>query len=202
MSESNIQHIDVLIGRPVLSVESANKLGQVHDLIVHPINGEMIGLSVQISDQSHFLVDKGEIHSIGPDAVMVQTDQSLVPPDQSPLKAFPLAKNGLVGVKVITEDGKLLGEIANVYFHLEETRSLFIYEVRSSILDKLLGHALYFPASFGCAFADDASRLVVSNDTENADRKLEAIASRLFSPSGSFTPQVSVRSVNNTSPLT
>jgi len=198
----NIQHIDDLIGRPVLSVETANKLGQVHDLIVHPTNGEMVGLSVRISEQSHFLVNKEEIHSIGPDAVMVQSDQSLEPPDQSQLKAFPSAKHGLVGVKVITEDGKLLGEIANVYVHLEETRSLFIYEVRSSILDKLLGHALYFPASFGCALADDASRLVVSNDTERADRKLEAIASRLFSPSGSYNPQVSVRSVSNTSPLT
>src|SRR6185503_1438 len=143
-----------------------------------------------------------EIHSIGPDAVMIESDQSLVPPDQSPLKTFPFAKNGLIGVKVITEDGKLLGEIANVYVHLDQAKSLFIYEVRSSILDKLLGHALYFPASFGCAFADDASRLVVSNDTERADRKLETIASRLFSPSGSYNPQVSVRSVNNASPST
>jgi uncharacterized protein YrrD len=198
----NIQHVDDLIGRPVLSLGSANKLGQVHDLIVHPTNGEMVGLSVQISDQSHFLVDKTEIHSIGPDAVMVEGDQSLVPPDQSQLKAFPFAKNGLVGVKVITEEGKLLGEIANVYVHLDAVKSIFIYEVRSSILDKLLGHALYFPASFGCAFADDASRLVVANDTERADRKLETIASRLFSPSGSFNTQVSVRSVNNASTLT
>ena len=200
-SMKNIQHIDDLIGRAVLSLGSANKLGQVHDLIVHPTNGEMVGLSVEISDQSHFLVSKEEIHSIGPDAVMVQSDQSLVPPDQSQLKAFPFARNGLVGVKVITEDGKLLGEIANVYVHIEETKSLFIYEVRSSILDKLLGHALYFPASSGCAFADDASRLVVSNDTERADRKLEAIASRLFSPSGSFNPRVSVRTVNNNTSL-
>src|SRR5687767_10288619 len=113
----NIQHIDELIGRAVLSLGSANKLGQVHDLIVHPTSGEMVGLSVQISEQSHFLVSKSEIHSIGFDAVMVQSDQSLVPPDQSRLKAFPCAKNGLIGVKVITEDGKLLGEIANVYIH-------------------------------------------------------------------------------------
>ena len=108
---------------------------------------------------------RGVCHSIGPDAVMVHSDQSLVSSDQSPIKAFPLAKNNLIGVKVITEDGKLLGEIANVYVHLGES-SLFIYEVRSSILDRLLGHALYFPASFGCAFADDATRLVVSNNTE------------------------------------
>jgi len=191
---STIQEIDDLVGRPVLSVETANKLGQVHDLIVDPTKGEMVGFSVQTSDQSHLLIDNQEIHRIGPDAVMVNSEQSLVSPDQSPLKAFPFAKNNLIGVKVITEDGKLLGEIAKVYVHLEETTGLFIYEVRSSILDKLLGNALYFPASFGCAFADDSTRLVVSNDTEKADRKLNALVSRLFTTSGLFAPQVSVRS--------
>jgi len=191
---SKIQGIDDLIGRTVLSVETANKLGQVHDLIVHPSKGEMVGLSVQLSDQSYFLVNNEEIHSIGPDAVMVQTDQSLVSPEQSSLRAFPFAKNNLIGVKVITEDGKLLGEIANIYVHLEETTSFFIYEVRSSILDKLLGHALYFPASFGCAFADDSFLLIVSNTTERADRKLDGIVSRLLTSSGSYAPQVTVRS--------
>jgi uncharacterized protein YrrD len=202
MSLNNVQNIDVLIGRSVLSVDTANKLGQVHDLIVHPTQGELVGLSVRTSDESHFLLNREEIHSIGPDAVMVRADESLLSPDQSQLEGFPFAKNNLIGVKVITEDGKLLGEIANVYVHLEEMRSLFIYEVRSYILDKLLGHGLYFPASSGCAFADDATRLVVTNETEKADHKLEAIASRLFSPSGTFNPHVSVRSVHNTSPLT
>src|SRR5260370_13101096 len=185
---SEIQGIDVLIGRAVLSVETANKLGQVHDLIVHPTKGEMVGLSVQLSDQSHFLVNNEEIHSIGRDAFMLQSDQSLVSPDQSSLKAFPFAKSNLIGVKLITEHGNLLVEIANIYLHLEETKSLFIYEVRSSILDKLLGHALYFPASFGSAFAADSTRLIVSNDTEKADRTLDGIVSRLFTTSGSFAP--------------
>ncbi len=190
---SKIDGIDVLIGRIVLSVESASELGHVYDLVVHPTKGELAGLLVQRSDQSQALVSQEEIHSVGPDAVMVHSDQSLVSSDQSPIKAFPLAKNNLIGVTVITEGGKLLGEISNVYVHFGEL-SLFIYEVRSSMLDKLLGHALYFPASSGCAFADDAKRLVVSNDTEKADRKLDAIVSRLFESSASFTPQVIVRS--------
>src|SRR5260370_18731526 len=159
---SKIEGIDVLIGRAVLSGESANELGHVYDLVVRPIKGELAGLSVQVFDQSQVMVRQDEIHSIGPDAVMVNTDQSLVALDQSPIKAFPLARNNLIGVEVITEDGKLLGEISNVYVHLGGS-SLFIYEVRSSILDKLLGHALYFPASLGCAFADYAALLVVSN---------------------------------------
>jgi uncharacterized protein YrrD len=192
---SDIQDLDVLIGRSVLSLDSANKLGEVYDIVVHPTAGDLIGLCVQIPDQSLLLVEQEEIHSIGPDAVMVQSDHSLEPVDQSPLKSLPLAKNGLIGVEVVTEDGKSLGEIANIYFHLENTSGFFIYEVRSSILDKILGHSLYFPASFGRAFADDGTRLVVSNDTENADRKLDAVVARLFPPpSANVMPEISVRS--------
>jgi uncharacterized protein YrrD len=192
---SDIQDLEVLIGRSVLSLDSANKLGEVYDIVVHPTAGDLIGLCVQIPDQSLLLVEQEEIHSIGPDAVMVQSDQSLEPLDQSPLKSLPLAKNGLIGVEVVTEDGKSLGEIANIYFHLENTSGFFIYEVRSSILDKILGHSLYFPASFGRAFADDGTRLVVSNDTENADRKLDAVVARLFPPpSANVMPEISVRS--------
>jgi uncharacterized protein YrrD len=40
MSLNNVQNTDVLIGRAVLSVQTANKLGQVHDLIVDPTQGD------------------------------------------------------------------------------------------------------------------------------------------------------------------
>jgi uncharacterized protein YrrD len=114
LAMGDIQGIEGLIGRPVLSVDSANKLGEVHDLIVHPTEGKLIGLFIQVVDQSLLLVSQEEIHSIGPDAVMIESDESLAPADQSPLKAFPLAKNNLIGVKVFTEAGKALGEIANI----------------------------------------------------------------------------------------
>jgi uncharacterized protein YrrD len=125
---------------------------------------------------------------------MINSDESAIPVQDSPLKALPLAKNHLTGVKVITEGGKVLGQIANVYIHLAET-SLLVYEVRSSLLDKLLGHTLYFPASLGCALSEDGARLVVSNDTaENSDHTLDALAARLFGPPKDEDPVVIVRS--------
>ena len=193
MTSSGVQHIDNLIGKPVLSLETANKLGNVHDLVIDPLRGELAGLSVQTLDQSQVLVNHREIHSIGPDAVMLESEQSLVSVHPSSIQTFPLAKNNLTGVKVITEDGQLLGEIANIYIHLAET-SILIYEVRSSIVDKLLGHALYFPASSVCAFSEDATRLIISGDVEKADRTLEAVATRLFERTDSEAPEIIIRS--------
>jgi uncharacterized protein YrrD len=189
-----VNPIEILIGRPVVARATANKLGQIYDLIVDPVKGELSGLVVQMADESLRLIADQEIYSFGPDAVMISSDEAAVPAPDSPLTALPLAKNNMIGTQVITEGGKLLGQISSVYIHLAE-KCLFIYEVRSSLLDKLLGHALYFPASFGCALSADAARLVVPDDTaDNADKTLDALAVRLFGPPKDEDPVVVVRS--------
>ncbi|HEY6189417.1 MAG TPA: PRC-barrel domain-containing protein [Pyrinomonadaceae bacterium] len=193
-STGNVNPVTHLIGRTVLSRATGNKLGPIHDLIVNPVEGELAGLVVQLPDQSLRLIDYREIYSFGPDAVMINSDESAMPAQSSPLRALPLARHQLTGAKVITEGGKVLGQIVHVYVHLAET-SLLVYEVRSSLLDKLLGHTLYFPASQGRALSEDAARLVVANDTaEKADHTLEALTARLFGPPKDEDPVVVVRS--------
>lgn len=192
-STENIHSIDLLIGRTVIARTTANKLGRIHDLVVDPVKGELSGLSLRMADESLRLIDSREIYSFGADAVMVNTDDSAILIEESPLKAAPLAKNNLIGVKIITEGGKMLGQIANLYIHLAET-SIFIYEVRSSILDKLLGHSMYFPASLGCALSEDKERLVVPDDVaEKAEHTLDALVARLFG-TPTEKPMVTVRS--------
>lgn len=177
-----IHTVETLIGRAVLSRATANKLGQTHDLLVDPVKGELAGLSIRMADGSLRLVAYQEIYSFGQDAVMINSDEAAVPVQDSPLKVLPLAKNNLVGTNVVTGDGKLLGQVANVYLRLAET-VLLIYEVRSSILDKLLGHTLYFPATEGRAISVDFTRLVVADGTaERAQNSLEALTARLFAP--------------------
>jgi uncharacterized protein YrrD len=192
-STSSIPSIDFLIGRAVLARSTANKLGQVHDFIISPSTGDLVGLSLRLPDESLRLVDYRDIHSFGQDAVMISTDESAITVQDSPLKALPLVKNNLTGMNVVTESGKLLGQIANVYIHLAET-ILLVYEVRSSILDKLLGHALFFPASQGRAVSGDFTRIVVAEDTsEKAYNSLVALEAGLFAPPKE-DPVITVRS--------
>jgi len=193
-STDGINPIDTLIGSNVLSRSTANKLGRVHDLIIDAAGGEFLGLAVRGADEGLRLVERGEIYSFGPDAVMLNADESAVVVEDSPLKASPLAKHKLTGVNVVTEGGRLLGQITKVYIHLAET-PLFIYEVRSSVLDRLLGHSLYFPASLGVALSEDLTRLVVAEEAgEKGDNNLDALASRLFGPPKEEGPIVVVRS--------
>jgi uncharacterized protein YrrD len=194
----SIQKIGQVIGRSVVSLQTANKLGEIHDLLLDPQSGRLAGFSIKRPDDSYALVANEEIHGIGPDAVMINRDESLLAADQSPLKGLPLIKHELVGVKVITDSGHLMGTVADIFIHLSETPT-FIYEVRSSIFDKLLGHAFYFPASVGCVLSHDRTALVVSGNPETMDRKLNTVTRRLIGnfEVGTYQPgrvQISVRS--------
>ena len=193
-SPDNINSIDVLVGRTVLSRLTANEIGHVYDLLVDPAEGELSGLVVQLPDESLRLVDSQDVSGFGPDAVMIDSEESAVLLTSSPLKGLPGVKGELLGAKVITDTGKVLGQVAKVYLHIAQP-SLFIYEIRSSILDKLLGHSLYIPGSAGRAFSSEAMRLIVSDEAvEHAGYSLDDLANQMFEPPSAEGPMVIVRS--------
>ena len=175
----NVENIEKLIGRAVVSLETANTLGRVADLLADPLSGQLAGFSVQRADQTYALASILDVQGIGPAAVMLEGDHTLVLVDASPLKALPKAKQNLIGVKIITEQGLLLGEISNLYLCIDH-RPAFIYEVRSSLFDKLFGRAFYFAASLGRAFSGDGTSLIVTADPETLDHSLAAAIDRLL----------------------
>jgi len=186
-----VENIEKLIGRPVVSLETANTLGRVADLLADPLSGELAGFLVQRVDQSYALASILDVQGIGPAAVMLEGDHSIVLVDASPLKALPQAKQNLIGVKVFTEQGLQLGEISNLYLCIDR-RPAFIYEVRSSLFDKLLGRAFYFAASLGRAFSGDGTSLIVTANPEGLDHSLAAAIDRLLpEPRMTSLPQTS-----------
>ncbi len=193
MAESdNLHAMGALIGVAVLSRGTGNKLGRIDDLVVDPMRGLLLGLTVQTQDSGRQVLDYLDISSFGPDAVMANNDDSVRPLEASQLAHQPLAKQNLRGARVVTEGGKLLGLVANVFVHLAPP-PLVVYEVRESLLDKLLGRELFIPGSFGLALSDNAERIIVPDDTAtNAASSLDVLANRLFAAQTS--PGVTVRS--------
>lgn len=163
----NIHSADTLIGMSVLSRVTGNKLGEVHDLILDPIRGELLGLWVRTTDSALRVMDYREVYSFGRDAVMAAGDDSVSPTEDTRLTAAPCAKRDINGARVVTEGGTLLGQVANIYLHLAPP-PLAVYEVRESLLDKLLGRGLYIPAALGRALSDDAARIIVPEETSRA----------------------------------
>jgi uncharacterized protein YrrD len=159
----DVSPINLLTGMTVLSLTSGNKLGQILDLFIDPINGVLLGVTLSLPDGNVAAIAQSEIHSFGRDAVMVASEESVMPVD-SGLPGSGRQASKLIGTKIITESGDVLGHITNIYVTLKPPPSI-IYEARQSILDKLLGREFFLPASVGHALSDDASRLVVPDIT-------------------------------------
>ena len=177
-----------LIGMTVLSRATGNKLGAVKDLFVDPVNGLMWGLTVTNADGRVALLSYDDIYSFGRDAIMAEADDRTRLLDDDSAVNLPRAREHLVGTKVITESGKLLGQIANLFVTLQPP-PFVVYEIRESLLDKLLGRELFILASAGHALSNDAERLVVPEDTAEtaasniSDLINRALAIRTFVPS-------------------
>ncbi|MEJ7846811.1 MAG: PRC-barrel domain-containing protein [Pyrinomonadaceae bacterium] len=155
--------INSLSGKAVLSLATGNKLGEVLDVYIDPVNGVVIRMTLSTGGGSIGELDYGEIYSFGQDAIMANIDEAirtLGPED------FALGRNAqdLYGTKLITESGNVLGEIANIFVTLRPP-PFVLYEIRASIMDKLLGRGFYIPASAGYALSDDSQRLVVPDET-------------------------------------
>jgi len=159
----NVYPIDVLKGMSVVSLDSGNKLGQIADLFIDPINGVLLGITLLTSEGTVAGLSQTEIYSFGRDAVMVRAGGAIAPWDGSILEGGEEASK-LIGTQIITESGDVLGQITNVFATMRPPPQI-LYEARNSIIDKLLGREFFLPASVGHALSDDATRLIVPDAT-------------------------------------
>jgi uncharacterized protein YrrD len=174
--------VDAVIGMPILSRVTGNKLGTVHDLIIDPLSGNLGGVVLHRLDGSEGVLHYGDISSFGKDAVMAHADDVVSSPREGELTQTPCTKRDIVGAQIITEDGNLIGRIANIHVHLAPP-PIAIYEVRESLLDKILGRVLYVPASFARALSGDAERILVPDDALDISAStIGELADRFLAP--------------------
>lgn len=183
---SNVHYvlpIGSITGKPVVSVETGNKLGDVRDFYVDPINGVVLGLMLSGHEGGALGLPYEAIHSFGYDAVMATSESALRPAADLGFAGFPPA-GALIGTRIITISGNKLGGIRNVFVTMQRQPRV-VYSVGESMLDRLLGREFYILASVGHAFSDDGERLVVPDDT--AERSSHSIEELL-------NPRMTVRS--------
>ena len=107
---SEVSPINLLQGMSVLSLETGNKLGTIADLFIDPVHGVLTGVTLSMPDGSVSVLPESDIYSFGRDAVMARSENSLVSLDDSVLQNEQQASR-LIGTKIITESGDVLGQI-------------------------------------------------------------------------------------------
>lgn len=137
-----------LRGRAVVSLLEAKKVGSVMDVFFRPQMGEIAGFAVSTGGglAAHLpggsgdkrLVNIADVKAIGQDAVTIRDQSVLARPEQATeLRDLPSAER-VIGLKVVTEGGKLIGKVADIFID-PAARVVMNYRVRSSSGSPLQG---------------------------------------------------------------
>jgi len=111
-------------GRAVVDMDAAEKVGKIEKVILDPEARRVAGFTVAhggslISHGTRMTLPASSVHAIGPDAVTVHG--SVVVGDLAHLDDLPRVSD-VVGRKVVSRDGRLLGKVEDVLINDEDGR--------------------------------------------------------------------------------
>jgi uncharacterized protein YrrD len=148
----------------VLNSGTGEKLGTVHDAILHPTQGRLLGLVLRDGEGKNRLLSVRDFF-IGRDAVMTIKEFRYETDGQSEALLEGIPAEQLKGSNVVTTDGRLLGRISDIYVAVEQPRT--VYHVTESTLQRFFGGGFYLAGDVPSAYAPDGVRLIVPEETEN-----------------------------------
>jgi sporulation protein YlmC with PRC-barrel domain len=111
-------------GRAVVDMDAAEKVGRIEKVIIDPEARRVAGFTVAhganlISGGTRMTLPASSVHAIGPDAVTVHG--SVVAGDLAHLEELPRVSD-VVGRKVVSRDGRLLGKVEDILIDDEDGR--------------------------------------------------------------------------------
>lgn len=115
-----------LAGLAIIDVRDGKKLGQVSETVVSPDDGRLLGFVVKsggLLSRDESVVEIDDVRAIGADAVTVEGELTHRADDAT--QAFREARGGdrtLVGRKVVSQGGSVVGQIADVVISEDERR--------------------------------------------------------------------------------
>lgn len=153
-----------LKGMTVLRSDTGDKMGEIADAIIHPVEGKLMGLIVRTDEGQERALATPNFF-IGKDAVMATAGARFTEDGPGAILEHGVSATGeIVGTNVVTEDGKLLGRVSEVHVSLEMPRA--IYRVTESTLQRFLGGGFYIGGDLPSAYSRDGVRMIVPADTE------------------------------------
>lgn len=164
--EKSILHLDKeLKGLSVIRVDTGERLGEVSDALIHVTRGTVLALVIRSPEGQERALATGDF-MIGKDAVMAgEGAQFVEEPANTTLEAGVAALRELVGTNVVTDNGRLLGRINDVYVSTEQPRAA--YRVAASQLQRFLGRGFFIAGDLPMAYSGDGVRMIVPAETED-----------------------------------
>ncbi|GAA4007102.1 PRC-barrel domain-containing protein [Deinococcus rubellus] len=153
-----------MIGRTVVAISSGSNIDKVHDLVFDHDANQVLALLVDEGGwfRSAKVVPFEAVRSIGEDAVMIADEGDVVSArDDSRIADLLDTKVGLIGLQLLTTDGRELGRIADVYFE-EVSGKVVGYEATGGLFSDLSSGRTFVPAPESISIGDNAAIVPVS----------------------------------------
>jgi uncharacterized protein YrrD len=122
-----------LKGQRVLALDGAQIVGNVRRLLLDPASDSVVALQLDGTSDAGSIVDWSDLAAVGPDALMVDSDEVRRGPLNVTEQQFVAGNLELAGKLVLTDTGDAIGELTDLSFE-EETGKVVELEVP--------GHAL------------------------------------------------------------
>lgn len=107
-----------LIGRPIVDGSTGNDLAEVKDVMFDTSRGTISGFTLRkrgfLGRRMKVVLPIGEVAGVGTHAVMVESSEALMHPDDAPDDVVPDHGADVLRDQVITESGRILGVVSDV----------------------------------------------------------------------------------------
>lgn len=132
---SRLLGASAVMGSPVVSTRSGERLARVKDVVYSPADGRVEGFTLLPARRwwrgpMRQVLPAAKLGEVGPDAVVVEGTESLVDRAQVPALATVGAERNVLGGRVITETGKDVGQVVDVVVRLGTRPAAIGYEIQ------------------------------------------------------------------------
>ncbi len=136
-----------LKGTSVVNVGTAEKLGSIEDMLLDGAGKRVLGFRVRSGGglrTHHEAMLLSDVKSFGDDAVTIDDQSRLNREDTFSDLRDSLTASGIVGSKVMTEDGQQIGSISDLSADMDAAR-VTDYQMGAGLLDRLRGQDHIIP---------------------------------------------------------
>ncbi len=161
---SILNSVSQLKKMPVALPESGEIVGQITDVIIHPTEGTVLGLTLQSTAGVTYAVAADDFFIFNKNNIVVVFESALSSqPDSRKKMASGISMcQEVIGASIVTENGKYIGYVSDVWIMEEPLRA--VYQVLKSLWQKFFGSGFYIPAELPYAWSRDGTRFIVRDD--------------------------------------
>ena len=152
-----MERVSEMVGKPVVSAATGEKVGSVADLLVAPQGDRVVGVIVKSGVLAgEQVLPYEDVQAVGRDALIARTKEGVVGAREWHERGIDAERSSsLKDKRVITNEGRQLGQIKDVYVD-GPTGMVRGYEVEGRGLAGLIARRAALPRTDGITIGPDA----------------------------------------------